>query len=244
MVGGSCAEVLSIALNHKMNFKIQHYESVSSTNILAKKALEDGAIEGTVISASHQAAGYGQRGHEWDSPVGNLYMSLILTPQQHGKTVSQFPQLAFVPAVAISQALQTYGVRNIALKWPNDILIDQKKVAGILVEIVPGKGVVIGLGINILCPPHFSNTPATYLSQFLTPPPISEDLRTCILAHIEIAYSLWCTDGFHPIQELWMEHAYQLHEWVKRDGKEGIFIGIDEYGSMLLQNGEHIFRVV
>ena len=138
--------------NHPWQNQIYWYETLDSTNNLAKKMAADGAPHGTVIIADHQTAGRGRLGRSFDSPAGSgIYMSVILRPQ--GKP-DRLMHLTCAAAVAMCDAVEsTCGFRP-GIKWINDLVCGSKKLAGILTELglSPGTGLVdyaiIGIGIN------------------------------------------------------------------------------------------------
>jgi BirA family biotin operon repressor/biotin-[acetyl-CoA-carboxylase] ligase len=122
-----------------------------STNDVAREWALAGAPEGAVVTADRQTRGRGRRARVWESPSGTgLYVSIILRPGWLAKKASD---LAIVAGMAAFHALKTAGVRNLRVKWPNDILADGKKICGVLVEPRIGAGriefAVIGIGINV-----------------------------------------------------------------------------------------------
>jgi len=115
-----------------MQYTIHRFDTIDSTNTTAIKLAEDGAPEGTVIIAAEQTAGRGRRGKNWSSPSGDgLYMSLILRPN---KPFDQLWQLAFVASVAVAEGIHKAANLPAQIKWPNDILINERKICGILIE--------------------------------------------------------------------------------------------------------------
>ena len=130
---------------------IRYVEELDSTNAEALRCALEGAGEGTVIIAEAQRAGRGRQGRSWVSPPGrNLYLSLILRPAAWR---GHLGLLAFVGGLAVVDVLQDFYGLSAALKWPNDVLLDGKKLAGVLVETVRdaelGLTVVLGIGVNI-----------------------------------------------------------------------------------------------
>lgn len=119
--------------------KIHHFNSIGSTSEYAKNII-GGSPEGTVVLAEQQTDGKGRSGKAWYSPAGGIWMSVILRP----KALSLVPIAA---AVAVCETLYTHGILA-GIKWPNDILMNRKKVGGILTEIV-GEHVVLGIGLNL-----------------------------------------------------------------------------------------------
>jgi BirA family biotin operon repressor/biotin-[acetyl-CoA-carboxylase] ligase len=133
--------------------KIFYFPEIESTNIIAKeKALHrtEGIDEGTLIIAERQSAGKGRLGREWFSPVGGIWLSIILYPQL---PPSYIPRITLMSAVAVVKAIKVCTQIESQIKWPNDILISEKKVCGILTEMSAEldmiNWVVVGIGINV-----------------------------------------------------------------------------------------------
>jgi BirA family transcriptional regulator, biotin operon repressor / biotin---[acetyl-CoA-carboxylase] ligase len=129
-------------------------EETESTNDDARAGAEAGAPHGAVFLADHQRAGRGRRGHRWHSPAGeNLYLSLLLRPELSPERLAP---LALVAGVAVAQVVDAALGRPLAarLKWPNDVLVDGGKIAGVLVESALSAGrrpvCVVGVGLNVL----------------------------------------------------------------------------------------------
>jgi BirA family biotin operon repressor/biotin-[acetyl-CoA-carboxylase] ligase len=222
-----------------MKFTIHHYSELESTQTTAKYfLLEENAEEGTVIIADQQTTGYGRQGKKWESPVGNLYFSLILKPED--KPLSDYGQLGFVIAVAVQKALHAlFSSLSLSLKWPNDILIEHKKVGGIIIE-AEQKGVVIGMGININSAPDA----AISLNDCNVSMPETEEVLKAILKSVWETYSQWLTDGFDTIKESWTKYAYQLGEMIERNDVKGQFIGISDEGAMLVKDKSGLIQKV
>ena len=131
--------------------QIHYYEEVSSTNDEAFILGSAGAPEGTVLIAEKQSAGKGRMQRAWHSPAGsNIYTSIILRPQIEPARV---PQISILAGVAAAEVLESYCPDRIKLKWPNDVLIDGKKVCGILSQVKTAASevdfIVLGIGINV-----------------------------------------------------------------------------------------------
>jgi BirA family biotin operon repressor/biotin-[acetyl-CoA-carboxylase] ligase len=214
-----------------LKLSIHHYSEVDSTQTVAKHYLLEGdADEGTVILADQQLSGSGRLGKSWNSPVGGLYCSLILKP--HSKPIASYSQLAFVIAVGIQKALHSLlPTLPLTLKWPNDVLINAKKVSGILIEI-EGQDVVVGMGINIDSHPETG----THLNEYFYTPLTVENVLKPVLKNVWDTYQNWIQSGFESIQTEWLKYAYQLGEILERDRIKGRFIGISAEGAMLLEN--------
>ncbi len=137
----------------KTNFighDIHYFKEVDSTNDVAKYLAEEGAEEGTIVIAEIQNRGKGRRGKTWISPPGGVWMSIILRPD-----IPPFnaPQLTLVTGVAVAETLKKECNLDVGIKWPNDILIGNKKVCGILTEVNASidkvNYVVVGIGIDM-----------------------------------------------------------------------------------------------
>jgi len=129
-------------------FHVRSYGEVVSTNELVKRAIEAGEPEGLVCRARIQTGGYGRQGRHWTSPAGGLYQSLLLRPAVEPHIV---PTLGFVVALSIRAALERLGgphAQAINLKWPNDVITGEGKLAGISMESHAG-GVCVGIGVNV-----------------------------------------------------------------------------------------------
>lgn len=216
---------------------------VGSTNDVAKDLAAGGAAEGTLVVAETQSAGRGRRGKPWASPPGNLYMTLILRPDCAPATAAQ---LGFVAGVALWDAIAAFdhfGI-DLTLKWPNDVLLDGKKVVGILLESATKPDgaldwVVIGIGVNTAHHPPDARWPATDLTS-LRDHPTPEDLLPMVADHLLDYYLEWNANGFGPIRRLWLENSFfQPGDPVTVGSGEtaltGAFEDIGEDGALVLR---------
>ncbi|MBU6140377.1 MAG: biotin--[acetyl-CoA-carboxylase] ligase [Proteobacteria bacterium] len=225
------------------NFVIHEFLELESTNKTAVELASLGKIfDRELILAKQQSAGRGRRNRDWISPAGNLYFSLVLRPKIE---LEKIPQLSFVAIAALRLA-----VKNSMVKWPNDLLIEEKKVAGLLLESkISEKNcefVVIGIGINLTSHPSETIFPASNLENFgikISPP----EMLKKFLDEFEILYQNWLDFDFAGIRQIWLQRAYRLNEKVKLklDGKEveGVFSGIDGEGNLLLNREEKILKI-
>ena len=130
--------------------KIEYYPELPSTNLEARKLAEGGAGDGTIVIAETQSAGRGRRGRAWESPVGGLWLTIILRPKV---PLSEAPKLTLMAGVVIAGVLREEFDLKATLKWPNDVRIRDKKICGILTELSAERDTVnyilLGLGINI-----------------------------------------------------------------------------------------------
>lgn len=194
-----------------------------------------------------QTQGRGQRGRIWDSKEGNLFLTGCMPLSR------KIPpgRLSIATGVSLSMILQSFLPKsqgsskselNMGLKWPNDVLLNQKKCAGILIEI--DEHIFIGIGLNITSHPDGTLMPATHLLEHL-PDSVTIDHHTLILKIIETISDLEKLENFKPIQELWWEFAKKsVPYWKVREPLNGTVLGIDEQGQLLIQtkNGQIIKR--
>ncbi|MEM3627822.1 MAG: biotin--[acetyl-CoA-carboxylase] ligase [Candidatus Bathyarchaeia archaeon] len=186
---------------------------VDSTNNFAKKLARYGAVEGTVVVAEEQTAGRGRHGRKWFSPKGGLYFSVILRPKMKvNKTVG----VIVAAGLAVIKVLsENYGLR-VEAKWPNDVLLDGKKVCGILTEVnSTGENVnyvVVGIGINVNSAtakefPEELKPIATSLREKLKRKVELEPLLKQCLEKLEEVYEAYIKLGFQPTLEEWMKYS-------------------------------------
>lgn len=219
-----------------MKFTISIHESIDSTMDIARGAAMNGSVEGLVIQASEQTGGRGRRGNMWSSPKGNLYQSILLRPSVPR---GHWGQLSFVIAVALGVAIAKYASYH--LKWPNDVLINDQKLAGILIEAADDY-VIVGTGVNIeICPEDRAKIHDFWDVSV-------NDFRDIFLDRIAYYYDLWQADGFTPIRDLWLDQAYKIGETIQaRTPKavyEGVFEDLDEQGILLLREKDGLLRQI
>ena len=230
-------------------YRLVFQDSIGSTNEEAKRLARDGAPEGTLIWALEQTAGRGRRGRVWVSPRGNLYASLILRPDC---PVSRAAQLGFVAALAVGGALRTIlpRVDRLAYKWPNDVLINGCKIAGVLLESeVAAAGrpsfLIIGVGVNLTASPRGTEFPATSVAEeglgFIPPEIMLEEFAH----HFQALEAQWRAEGFAPIRAAWLAATLTscgepIRVRLESTTLQGRFLDLDESGALLLDDaGEH-----
>ncbi len=228
------------------NFLITHYPELTSTNSLAATLTKSYQIDHNhIILADSQTSGKGRMDRHWNSPIGNLYFSLILKPK---KPISVACQLSFLAAVAMGLSISQFSKTKsdegkINYKWPNDILIAGKKVAGILLESdvcknSPENFIVLGIGININSHPSKAFFPSCNLSEqgFVVKDKI--DLLRKFLDEFGDLYQKWLDFGFVPIRNLWLEKAFNLDKEIvvnlPTQTLKGVFKDLDNNGNLLL----------
>ncbi len=231
-------------------FSLVALDSVDSTNLEAGRRARAGALEGTLVWAREQTSGRGRRGRRWASPRGNLYLSLLLRPRARP---AEAAQIGFVAAAALAETLA--GVlpseRRVSCKWPNDLLVDGAKIAGILLETeAPGEelaALVLGVGVNLVSHPEGLPYPAT--SILAAGGKISAEALLEVLAlKLEHWYTLWRRAGFAPVRRRWLDFATGLGApvEVRLEGAtlKGRFASLDSSGALELELAEGGRRLV
>lgn len=226
-------------------FFLHRYETIGSTNDEARRLARDGAPEGTLVWAGAQDAGRGRRGRPWQSPPGNLYLSLVLRPDG---PASRAPQLGFVTALALGDALDRLAGPGLPLtfKWPNDVLAGGRKLAGILLEseMAASGGldfVILGMGVNLASAPRDVEYPATSLADQgfpeVTPAALLQAFTTDFVGWTD----RWREEGFAPIRAAWLARAGGIGEAIRvrleRSTLDGRFLDLDDDGALLLESG-------
>lgn len=223
--------------------RLLRYDTLGSTNDEAKRLAEAGAPAWTVVWAQAQTAGRGRRGRAFVSPRGNLYLSVILRPEGPAASVAQ---LGFAAALAVGEGLAAVlpPGRDIRYKWPNDVLVDGRKIAGILLEssATPAGGVawlVAGLGLNIVSHPEGTDWPATSLAALGAGTVTVEAMLAEAISVFHRWVSVWRRCGFEPVRGAWLARAYGLGEAVAvrlpRESFSGRFIDLDRDGVLLVE---------
>jgi BirA family biotin operon repressor/biotin-[acetyl-CoA-carboxylase] ligase len=235
-------------LNANFAFRLECHEVLASTSTLLKQRADAGEAEGLAIQALRQSAGRGRQGRGWDSPAGNLYISVLLRP---AVPLREAPQWSFVAAVALADTIKTLlpEAAKLTLKWPNDLLLDGAKAAGILVEtgVAPSQAldwICIGIGVNIATKPSLPDRATACLAEYLPAPPAPEVLAARLLQNLAHWHDLRLAQGFAPIRDAWLRHAPAMGApvSVKRDGAliEGNFAGLSPEGGLLLAKGREV----
>jgi BirA family biotin operon repressor/biotin-[acetyl-CoA-carboxylase] ligase len=220
---------------------------VSSTNDWAKELASLGAMEGTVVVAEAQTFGHGRLGREWASPRGGLWFSAILRPEKLGPV--EVAKLVFAAGLAVAEVLHELYHLRVETKWPNDVLINGRKVCGILAE-TNTKGrwinyVIIGIGVNANFDVenafhHELGKVATSLKKELGRKVPIDELLKAVLEKLECFYELFLKEGFVPILERWKRYAVFLGRQVEvANGARktsGLACDVDVDGSLVLKS--------
>jgi BirA family biotin operon repressor/biotin-[acetyl-CoA-carboxylase] ligase len=217
-------------------------DEVGSTMEEARRALHQGDAGQLWIVARSQNAGRGRHGRQWTSPPGNLYASLLLVNPCEPALA---PQLGFVAGLALHDAaarVTGLAAPRLALKWPNDLLVDGAKCSGLLLEGESGAGrfaVITGLGVNIASCAQGTPYPASFLRAHA--PDVTIEATLAALTEAWAArFALWRRPGgFGPIREAWLERAAYLGQTITirppSGAVSGVFAGLDASGRLLLQ---------
>lgn len=213
---------------------------IDSTNEEAKRRALSGEIGPLWLTAERQSAGRGRRGRAWASTDGNLFATGLFTLQAKP---AEAAQLSFAAALAVADLIASAapGARA-ALKWPNDVLIEGRKVAGILLEsgAAPGGGLwlAVGVGINLAHHPEDSERPATDLALHGGTIAPDEAVRT-LAARFDHWKARWAEAGFAPLRDAWLARAHGLGGRcaVRLDGEtvEGVFADLTTEGALRLE---------
>lgn len=215
---------------------------VTSTNDEAKRLADEGAAEGTLVTAEVQTRGRGRRGASWSSPAGNLHMSVVLRPQC---PAARAGQVGFVAALALAATFDRVlpAGADVRLKWPNDVLIGGRKAAGILLETstVGGGAVawlVVGIGVNVASAPDGAARPTVSLAA--AGASVSADaLADRVASALLDGYGRWRLAGFGPVREAWLARAFGLgaRADVNLDHErfEAHFVGLDDSGALIAE---------
>lgn len=204
-------------------YKLISFDKIPSTQTYALNMVATGeAQDHTVIMAEAQSAGRGRYRRTWVSHHGNLYVSFIYSAEERD------PKLSYMVAVAIAETLISFGTHP-RIKWPNDIMIDGKKISGTLIEYA-GQFVIVGIGINIKTNPTVENYKTTKLDNYVHVD--KSDLLNKLMKNLD----KWRRTDFPLVRARWMDLATGLNKIVKYRGENVELIGINENGALVLRN--------
>lgn len=222
---------------------IRSVTQTGSTNDDVFGLARSGAAEGVWLRADMQTGGRGRSGRTWVSPPGNFYASTLVRLVQGDPAA---PGLAFVAAVALDDAVsKTVPSAQTMIKWPNDLLVDGAKVAGILLER-EGDMVVSGFGVNLAHHPEELDRPVTSLAKLGVALPGPETFLHELARAFSHWLAIWRREGFAPVRARWIARAHLIGTPLAADigdgqRTEGLFDGLDEMGALRLRlaNGTH-----
>ena len=239
------------SVEHYQRVALEIHECIGSTNshVMAKLEVPEDTIH--LCLAEMQTAGRGRRGRSWVSPFGkNIYLSIGLFIK---RTLADLGGLSLVSGICVVEVLRRLGIRDLGLKWPNDVLLEGGKLGGLLVELhtpalskkeadkknSPGIGVVIGIGINLSLSPEEAGVIGQPWSQLSSQVEVSRNqLAGELVGEILTALEVFAEAGFTPFMHLW--HEYNLYAGKEVEvlrGEErlrGIDRGVNDAGNLLL----------
>lgn len=231
----------------RLGYRVSWIARCGSTNDLAMTALREGADRLWVVTGE-QVEGRGRMGRTWTPRPGNLYASLGLVDPA---PIAESPQIGFVAALAAHDAAaRVCGGGNFALKWPNDLLLERRKAAGILVEgtsVGEGRlGVVVGIGVNVVDHPPDTRYGASELRAVRADATAAQTFAALSDA-MAIRLAQWRGEGFGAIRAAWLERAAGLGETIRvgqgEEAVEGRFEGLDAFGRLVLSTSQGTRRV-
>ncbi|MDR0997191.1 MAG: biotin--[acetyl-CoA-carboxylase] ligase [Zoogloeaceae bacterium] len=228
-------------------FALEVVESCASTNTLLQERAANGAPSGTVLIAERQTAGRGRLGRSWfAAPEQSLAFSFL--HRRHGD-LAGLAGLSLAVGVAVARALEALGVTGLGLKWPNDVFLRDKKLAGILIETSADKegvSAVIGIGLNLVAP-DLPEVSAAGLADGIAVVPERAELLAALVGELGRTLAAFDAEGLAAVKDawqarhIWQDQAVRLIE-NDRTVVEGICRGIDTEGALLVQTPAGISR--
>jgi len=218
--------------------KIIEFEEVYSTNDMARYLAQEGEDAPFWVISKKQTNGRGRRGRVWSSLSGNLFATYVIKLDDVSKLS---PLYSFIIAIALKNCIEKYiPNKQTLLKWPNDILVEGKKISGILLESwidKPNAFIAIGVGVNLLQSPDIEDKETTSIKDY-SKPPEPKYLLSQLDAEFNILHEIYINEGFDPIKKMWEENAFGFGKPVTikshNENFFGIFNGINEAGELIL----------
>jgi BirA family biotin operon repressor/biotin-[acetyl-CoA-carboxylase] ligase len=239
------AEIQADLGTRRIGREVFYYDETDSTNLRAHELGKTGAAEGAVVLADRQTAGRGRLGRHWCSPSGvNLYASVLLRPPVLPRHACQ---LTFLSAVAVAQSVTEIGGLPARVKWPNDVLVHGRKVAGLLNELDAETErihyLVLGMGVNLNMRagqfPEDLRYPATSLLLERGEPVSRRTFTRALLRHLDRLYNQYLREGFEPVLTAWREYFDLEGRMVEVDAQtrcvRGRVTGLNADGALLLE---------
>jgi BirA family biotin operon repressor/biotin-[acetyl-CoA-carboxylase] ligase len=229
-----------------VQFAVHALDVTDSTQSEAQRLAAAGAPEGTVVTARHQRAGRGRRGHEWwDAPGQSLLASVLLRPSG---PVTVAPQLSLVGGLAVADALVALASVPARIRWPNDLLVDGRKVCGILAEAASGGAgadrvhhVILGIGVNLAQTafPEALADRATSLRLVTGRAPEAGAVLAAVLDRLGRHYDTWRAGGFAALRAAWLERSMLPGQPVRLpDGSDGVGVDVGQDGILMARAGD------
>jgi BirA family biotin operon repressor/biotin-[acetyl-CoA-carboxylase] ligase len=231
-------------------WRIRSYARLASTSDLCLALAARGEPDGLAVRADAQSAGRGRSGRAWHSAPGNLFLSVLLRPSGNSADAGFHALLA---GVALREALASFlpDPSALTLKWPNDLLLAGRKLAGILLESASAADgtlawLVIGIGANLasapsIAPPSNTSYASACLADAGIAPPPAADAAHAVLARLGHWRTILESEGFPPIRAAWLAHAHPLGAKLAFNGARGMrtgrFAGLTGTGALKLETG-------
>lgn len=225
--------------------KLYVFNEVSSTNTVAKFLAKNGAENGTVVLSEKQTDARGRSGKAWEAPLGGVWLSIIVKPNVD---YSKIPLITIATGVAVANAIERTGIKNVEIKWPNDIMLNGKKVCGILTEAVTQynhiDSVIIGVGIdaniNIDEFPEELQEGTTTIAEELGRPEDENQLIRYFLEEFEKISTLFTEEKFEDILKEWRKRSYSIGKIVEvrepfSKFYDAYVVGIGKEGALIVE---------
>ena len=233
--------------NWPQGYGLVRHAELDSTNSEARRLAEAGEAGPIWIIAEKQTAGRGRRGRSWETLSGNLAATLLLRPKASREAVGQ---LSFAAALAVADVAAHFApAAAITVKWPNDVLADGRKLAGILLESGTDSTagwLAVGIGINLAAAPEGTEFPATALAEFAGAPS-PDDALALLAARFVHWYDAWMSGGFETLRAAWLARAgglgLPIRARLPHETRHGVFEGIDGNGALLLNEQGRIHTI-
>ena len=225
------------------------FTQTGSTMEDAHVLAQQGAPEGTLVYAVRQVQGRGRLGRVWESPEGGAYFSIIFRPR---RPAADIPQLSLVTGLAAVEGIRQLVRLYPSIRWPNDVLIDGKKICGILIESTQPSAhstqscVIVGVGVNVTTKPSDLPETATSLAAAVENCPHPHQVTGALWRKLSTWYDTWLMGGFAPVRAAlrpWMGHFGQpVHITAGTSRFEGTATDLDESGRLLVRLDSGIMR--
>jgi len=208
-----------------IDWDVQVFVQLSSTQDVIKERAADGAAQGLVVQALAQSDGRGRHGRVWEMAAGNLALSFLLRPAVQANVIGQ---ISILVGVALAQEIGESAI----LKWPNDVLIDGRKCAGILIE-----SDLSGADVNWLCVGVGVNTESAPDGAAVVDAP-RDEFRDAFLARMAALYEDWQAHGFEDIRREWLARTFPKGTQMNI----GAFEDLDAQGNLIVRDGQNALK--
>jgi len=232
-------------------YSVAVFGEIDSTMDEARRRAEQGNQQPLWIVAERQTKGRGRRSRAWESGDGNLLCTLSLHLHH---SLAEAAKLSFLAALCVAETLDHYvgDAQRIRLKWPNDVLLDDHKAAGILLESAKHDTATtwlsIGIGVNLAQHPQAALWPATSLRAAGVDAPHPHAALEVLARRFAVWLARWQTDGFAPIKAAWLARAARIGAEIEvrldKDTLAGIFTTLDETGALVLTGPDGSVRLI